>query len=492
MFRKILLILLPLAFAPVVIAQENMQNMFDEFARASRKEFDDFRDRINENYSEFLRQSWKQFNGMAPVAPPVPDDSIPVVPPPVAPLDDKDLNDHLVPVINVVPSPDPLPAPEPVAPIIDNPICDAVYHDFILYGTECTVRYDAGRRVLLSGHGEDAVADFWSSVAQDGQSDNLLYDCLGIRADLDLCDWAYYKLALALSESVYPDCADEAVLFAGYVLAQSGYKLRLGYSHENTSYHLAMAVECHLYDMVYYQIDGENYFLTDGSNVRQMAIAPAEIPGSRPMRISMQNENRFKFEAGAERTLASSLYPMVSATFAANLNLIEFYNDYPVAYVNHDVYSRWRFYANVPISRQAKYEIYPCLMRPFVLLNERERVEVILNFVQTALEYGRDKEIWGKDRAFFAEESLHYPFSDCEDRAILFSRLVRDLVGLDVVLVYYPNHLATAVKFTDLVEGDYIMHDGARYTVCDPTYINAVAGETMPGMDNASAVVLEL
>ena len=96
------------------------------------------------------------------------------------------------------------------------------------------------------------------------------------------------------------------------------------------------------------------------------------------------------------------------------------------------------------------------------------------------------------DRTFFADESMYYPYCDCEDRSVLFSRLVRDLMNLDVVLIYYPGHLATAVKFSQPVNGDYITYDGDRYTICDPTYINAPVGMTMPDMDNAAAFILPL
>ncbi|MBQ7495556.1 MAG: hypothetical protein IJT75_07425, partial [Bacteroidaceae bacterium] len=108
------------------------------------------------------------------------------------------------------------------------------------------------------------------------------------------------------------------------------------------------------------------------------------------------------------------------------------------------------------------------------------------------LTYKYDEDVWGHDRAFFAEETLYYPFADCEDRSILFSRLVRDLLGLKVVLVYYPGHLATAVHFTTDVKGDYLTHNGERYTICDPTYMGASAGRTMSGMDNSSAQAILL
>ena len=78
------------------------------------------------------------------------------------------------------------------------------------------------------------------------------------------------------------------------------------------------------------------------------------------------------------------------------------------------------------------------------------------------------------------------------DRAILFSRLVRDLVGLDVVLLYYPGHLAAAVAFNDNVSGDYLTYKNKKYVVCDPTYINAGVGRTMPGMNNQEAQIIAL
>lgn len=65
-------------------------------------------------------------------------------------------------------------------------------------------------------------------------------------------------------------------------------------------------------------------------------------------------------------------------------------------------------------------------------------------------------------------------------------------MGLEVILLYYPGHLATAVRFTEEVTGDYLSVDGKRYVVCDPTFINAPVGRTMTGMDNATAHVIFL
>ena len=76
------------------------------------------------------------------------------------------------------------------------------------------------------------------------------------------------------------------------------------------------------------------------------------------------------------------------------------------------------------------------------------------------------------------------------DRSILFSVLVKDLTGLDVVLLYYPGHLATAVCFNTDVSGDYLIVEGRRFVVCDPTYINASVGMTMPQYRAVAAEVI--
>ena len=61
-----------------------------------------------------------------------------------------------------------------------------------------------------------------------------------------------------------------------------------------------------------------------------------------------------------------------------------------------------------------------------------------------------------------------------------------------MVLVYYPEHMYTAVCFDEDVPGDYIMVEGRKFTVADPTYYNADVGKTMSRMDNSKAKVILL
>lgn len=114
-------------------------------------------------------------------------------------------------------------------------------------------------------------------------------------------------------------------------------------------------------------------------------------------------------------------------------------------------------------------------------------------FMNGFFPYGYDEEIWHRERSFFMDESWYYPESDCEDHAIHFSRMVRDLMGLDAVLLYYPGHLASAVAFTDgSANGDYVMKNGKKYIVCDPTIFYSNVGTTMRGMNNSEAILVDL
>ena len=110
---------------------------------------------------------------------------------------------------------------------------------------------------------------------------------------------------------------------------------------------------------------------------------------------------------------------------------------------------------------------------------------------ESIFKYEYDDNVWGHDRAFFGEESLFYPFCDCEDRSILLSHLVRDLVGLDVVLVYYPGHLAMAVDFKEDVDGEYYMYDNRKFVVCDPTYIGASVGQAAMEPNGITLILLD-
>lgn len=162
--------------------------------------------------------------------------------------------------------------------------------------------------------------------------------------------------------------------------------------------------------------------------------------------------------------------------------------------IGDNVVSRWAMYANMPMPKDVDSQVYNSLRNAIQGLNQIEAVNHILNWVQTGFVYEYDDKIWGDDRAFFPEESLYYPYCDCEDRSILITRIIRDLLHLKCILVYYPGHLAAAVEFTQGEPmGDYIEYKSHKFFIMDATILSgAPVGVTMRGQDNSTAKVILL
>lgn len=162
---------------------------------------------------------------------------------------------------------------------------------------------------------------------------------------------------------------------------------------------------------------------------------------------------------------------------------MNFYKEYPQC--------DYSVYFNAPVNSGVESRLISSLSPLLRGKSEADAANILINFVQTAFQYQTDDRQFGYEKPFFVEELFYYPYSDCEDRAILFSYLVRKLLGLDVVLLDYPEHIATAVRFNGDVGGDYLMVNGRKYTVCDPTYIGASIGMTMPKFKTVAAKVLK-
>lgn len=118
-----------------------------------------------------------------------------------------------------------------------------------------------------------------------------------------------------------------------------------------------------------------------------------------------------------------------------------------------------------------------------------EIVELILRFIQTDFDYRIDMEQFGYEKPFFCEENFIYEYNDCEDRTILFYYLVRLFTGYQTVILDYPGHTAAAVCIEGDYKGDYVKHDGRKYYVCDPSFVGAKIGMTMPDYKTTPAKI---
>lgn len=461
------------------LSAQTFEEQYRAFQQAAQKHYSDFREQANAEYADFLRTAWEYYKSSPAVPRPQDNPMPPVI------YDDNDEQKEQEIKGDVVPQPQPKPVPQPVAPIIENDGESKIVR-ITYYGTLFSFRAPKDKSISLPNIEAQTLAKAWEELASEDYN-NLMYDCLSARDQYNLCDWAYLSLLQQLAEALY-NKSNAAVLLQAFIYANSGYQMRLAVT-ENGRLYMLVGSEYTFYDRGYYEIDGEKFFpleeLAEG-----IAICNGAFENEKPLSLLIANEQHLASTPSAmpKRKAQSGL----TATCSINKNLIDFYNTYPTGHYGDDFGTRWAAYANSPLDESIKQELYPQLKAAIRGVPEAQAVNLLLNWVQTAFEYEYDDKVWGMDRAFFPAESLHYPYCDCEDRSILFSRIVRDLLNLDVVLLYYPGHLATAVNFHQDIRGDYLILNGKKFIVCDPTYIGAPIGATMPDMDNKTAKVITL
>ncbi|MCC8113502.1 MAG: hypothetical protein LIP03_05805 [Bacteroidales bacterium] len=475
---------LPASFIGMRAEAQSNKESYEDFLKRAFEEYQSFRDKANKEYADFLENPWQEFQEKeAPIKQKDP------TPPELVPYDETEPEPEPqeTPIEEVITPPTPQPQPKPVEPIPENPLVET-YLTFEIWGTQMKVRWSDDLRYTLKGTDESKVANGWRTLS-DSKYNNTIADLLKLRDQYKLDDWAYLTVLKTFSDKALGADTNESMLLTAFAYCSSGYQMRLG-NNGNKLYLLYASNHQLFAPAYYYTINGVKYYPFSKDQVKSMNISESRYPGEKPMSLQLTAIPNITPKASSPRKLTAKRYPEMDFTLSTDENVVSYFDNYPTSMLDGNQMTRWVMYANTPLSSTSKSVLYPALKEKLSGMSQYDAVSRILNWVQTAFVYEFDDKVWGGDRAFFGEETLHYPYCDCEDRAILFSRLVKDIVGLDAVLVFYPGHLASAVAFTETVNGDCIVMNGRRFTICDPTYVNAPVGRTMPSMDNSSAKVI--
>lgn len=511
--------------------KKKQQAEFGQFKQNTQAEFDAFRRQVNDEYAEFMKNAWEDRSIEKPVEPAPVKEIPPVVlkedpqpapkaePKPAEPVKNEPVKPTPAPAPKEAPAPAPQPAPEerpapqpiavkpevvvvpapqpapaPVAPVVVKQEEPTQKVSTSLYGTMISVNFPKDDNFHLAALSNQKLSDAWKTLSAE-KYDVVVNNVLSLRDKLKLCDWAYLRMIQSVCEKHYGK-SNEATYMLTYLMTQSGYKVRMAQSKSQGKLYMLFASMYDLYSYPYLRLDDQKFYILDGQGIKDLTsskdfcVCKAKYAKERAFSMQIKEEQRLSMVETPARKLTSKRG--LSATVSVNKNGIDFYNSYPRAYLNGDVTTSWVAYANTPLDKSTRDVLYPLLKKNIQSLSERDAVGLILNWVQTAFVYEYDDKVWGGDRPFFPSETLYYPYCDCEDRAILFSRIIRDVMGLDVVLLYYPGHLAAAVGLTGEVKGDYVTYKGRQYTVCDPTYINANVGMSMPDLRGKTAKVVVL
>ena len=500
----------------------DLKGDYERYREKAIKNFEAYRQQAYRDYAEAVKQAWKEFDANPPVPEPKLREVEPVIRDAPVETDKWKVLEKVEKVArNVIHfakneiermlgkrQPVPLRPDMPDEPddaditefpdsVVENygieeqtvPEEQVAFSDFAFtyYGTEMSVRLDESKRLFLKKVTPTNVGELLGDQLCTKYYNNTLIDCLDLRQKYNLSDWAYLQLLDTIATNFCGKGTDEAVLFTGFLLSQSGYKMKFASNPDDGDRLCLLIGSKHsIYNYNSLSDNDDYYYCYPLTNrVSRLSLCQANLPKTQSLSLYIHNAQQFGTDMSEVREIQSNVYPEMNMRVSVNRNLMRFYDSYPHSQLNNDFTTHWAILANTPLQDDIKKQIYPDLKAKLEGLSNYEKVARILNLVQVPnLKYVSDYDMWGvNDRALFPEETLGYPGSDCEDHAILFTRLVRDLTGLKCILIYYPNHLAAGVCLGDDVAGNAYIVEGERYVVTDPCISYAKPGEEMKARD---------
>lgn len=334
----------------------------------------------------------------------------------------------------------------------------------------------------------ETIANHWDYLAAGPYSDVISY-LNSLRSELNWNDWATTMFTRSIAQTWTND-ENSVVALTWFLLSKLGYRVQVGY--QSSALYLLIASTQPIYEVPKITIDqySHSYYLVRGLNNRQpldsriYTYKQEDYSSSLPIELNYSTNPRtsgnpipkqISFILGRDRK---------TVTLSYDKQLVDLLASYP------QTHPMLNF--NLPPSpsfvRSVKEHIQPLIAGK----SEVEVLNILLRLIQTGFEYKTDTEQFGRQRFMIPDESVFYPYSDCDDRAILFSWLVRLLLDVEVVGLEYPGHIATAVRLNTHTPGDYILISGEPWLICDPTYIMADIGHIIPDYASMTPKIIRI
>ncbi len=326
-----------------------------------------------------------------------------------------------------------------------------------------------------------SIASIWDEFAGLNYN-HFLYQLSEVANTLNLNQWGYFQLLKECSKQIYND-KNTQVLFQWTMLSRSRYKVKIGFTNDDLF--LLVPSVYKMYDIDFVKVKGINYYVMDG-NGEQLQTYEKDFPEtdilmdvtiSKPFyTYPIKKSKEFKFSYNKKD---------YAVTLKFDEQMIKFYNTIPLSDV--------LIYFNSVISERTRESVEEAFFPIIEGKSDYEAASILLSFVQQAFDYKTDQQTFGKERYFFADELLHYPYADCEDRSVLYAYLIKTLLKKEVVALGFPGHMATAINLGEIDEGLSVSYNNKKYLVADPTLLGAPPGVLIPSVfgETADLIVLD-
>lgn len=470
--------------ALIILATATLLNAdaYQDWLKSQQSEFTSYKKSIDEEFSSMLKKDWEAFQQMSnpnPYKKPKPK-KIPQVKKEIV-LPKKEIEKSPKVIVKEIKKKQINTKPKVIEPKISKKIkeqSDIRKISFEFYGNR--LNYQIDKKLLFSSDkiNKDTIIKFWDTISKTNFQ-LILEQIKDTKKTLGLNDWATYQLTNKIGNEIFKN-KNIANLFSWFNLVKLGFDTKVGYNKNNI--YLLSVMDHELFQIAYFKLGNKKYYvLTPNGRIGKIGTI-FTYSGNYPKstnKLSFAIDSEIKFYTNLENKVLKFNYEhkLYAIKTQYSKDLIEFYKTYPQ--------SDYNIYYNTKNSTVLSNTILDGLSGVIQNRSQIEAVNMLLRFVQTTFAYKTDQDQFNYEKVMFPEETIYYPYSDCEDRSIMFSYLVKNLLGLDVVGIKYSDHMATAVAFSSQTSGDRFRYKNKVYTITDPTYINANSGMAMPQYKNS-------
>ena len=468
--------------------ENTMREMDDRYLKTReqmQKEYDAVISRMNAEFQKYLKSDFKEYDKSTAEEKPNTEPK-PVEQPKFEPKEEKSepvtaetpKEEKAEPIITEIPAEEIEielidAASNSLAPITNEPKDANSYAQDLsidFFSSKVDLSIDSRMKNLqLNAVDPEAFAKYWKDFTQTYYQ-TYIVSVTNYANQTNLNDWGVYKLMEITAKKLFSSVNNQN-MWMWAMLNQAGYRVKIAYNQNQTALLLPIIQE--VYEKPYFIIKGTKYYILDDINSNKL-LTYSEDFGLATKTIDLYLPNSLNFSGEDNYIVKSTRLPDKTEPIKLKIDktTIGFLASYPQ--------TENSVYLNAAMSNSIKETLLEAIQTQIEGKSEADAVSYFLNYLHHSFEYKTDNDQFGKEKTFFPDEIFYYPYSDCEDNTVLFTKLVTSLLGLDAVAVSYRDHMTAAIAFSEAIEGHQFMVDGKAYTICDPTYIDAPIGSIMP------------
>jgi len=470
-------------FLFLILISISTANEYQKWLESQSQQYNIYKKDMDKEFSDLLKKDWKMFKSIqqpSTYSKPKPQ-NIPIIRNP-SNNTTKEINNSPIVIVKPIKK---LPLKYTTIKKEKN-IKNFITKDFLFYSIEISIQYDKKTNFTPKEINKNTISNFWDMMSKT-QWKKLITQIESYTNNLGLNDWAKYQFIYSLGLNIFEDNSNNANLFTWYILTKMQYDTKVGY-YLNKIY-LLSTLKHNLYQVSFFTLNKKRYYVLSNNgkiqNINDLYTYQMQYPQTNKS-ISLEINKEMHFFNNIKNKILSFKFDkkeyLIKTQYSSDL--IDFYKTFPQ--------SDYKIYFNSKTSSLFSNSILEELSQIIHGKSEIDAINLLLCFVQTTFKYKTDHHHFGSEKVMFPEETIDYPYSDCEDRSILFSYLIKNLLDIDVIGIKYKNHIATAIALSSKLNGENFKYKGKRYTIADPTYINANIGISMPQYKNQEFEVISL